>query len=162
MVSICACFICLLWFRLLFFGRCAWGYQDYPFGIPQQAYLCWVREEILPPCSWRSSQSSGPPTCHEQHLEGIEDPWKWVPIWSYKGLLPCWSACLHWGKALEYIDDASSIWYKLQELRERKIGEIVKVVQAAARGWVERKHFRAAREKSISARIIQVSILQGV
>nr|2BL0_A Chain A, MAJOR PLASMODIAL MYOSIN HEAVY CHAIN [Physarum polycephalum] len=40
----------------------------------------------------------------------------------------------------------------------RRIGEIVKVVQAAARGWVERKHFRQAREKSVSARIIQDNI----
>lgn len=43
-------------------------------------------------------------------------------------------------------------------MRERKVGEIVKVVQAAARGWVERKRFRQAREKSISARIIQDNI----
>jgi myosin heavy subunit len=46
----------------------------------------------------------------------------------------------------------------IEEIRERRIGEIVKVVQAAARGWVERKHFRQAREKSISARIIQDNI----
>lgn len=46
----------------------------------------------------------------------------------------------------------------IEEIRERRIGEIVKVVQAAARGWVERKHFRSAREKSISARIIQDNI----
>jgi myosin heavy subunit len=46
----------------------------------------------------------------------------------------------------------------IEEIRERRIGEIVKVIQAAARGWVERKHFRAAREKSISARIIQDNI----
>lgn len=46
----------------------------------------------------------------------------------------------------------------IEEIRERRIGEIVKVIQAASRGWVERKHFRAAREKSISARIIQDNI----
>jgi myosin protein heavy chain len=34
----------------------------------------------------------------------------------------------------------------------------VKVIQAAARGWVERKHFRQAREKSVSARIIQDNV----
>ena len=43
-------------------------------------------------------------------------------------------------------------------IRERRIGDIEKVVQAAARGWVERKHSRQTREKSFSTRIIQDNI----
>lgn len=46
----------------------------------------------------------------------------------------------------------------IEELRERRIGEIIKGIQAACRGWLARQNYRSLRESTISARIIQQNL----
>jgi myosin heavy subunit len=46
----------------------------------------------------------------------------------------------------------------IEEARERKVGEIIPVIQAACRGYIARKIYKKKREKSVAAQVIQRNI----
>lgn len=46
----------------------------------------------------------------------------------------------------------------IEEARERKVGEIIPVIQAACRGYIARKMYKKKREKSVAAQVIQRNI----
>jgi len=46
----------------------------------------------------------------------------------------------------------------IEEARERKVGELIPVIQAAARGYVARKAYKKKREKFVAAQVIQRNI----
>jgi len=47
---------------------------------------------------------------------------------------------------------------KIEEAREVKIGELIKGIQAASRGWLSRRNFKIAREYTVAAQIIQQNL----